>query len=110
MANEAKAKPAGKKVYEIHKRSTDNLWTVKIKGSDKVIKTFKTKVEAEDYTHSMAGNQEAAVLVRNSKGANKGKYSASSKSSADIAKKKQEKEAKKAAEEAKKAKAGKGKK
>lgn len=60
-------------VYVVSKRDSDGKWTVKIKGSDKVIKLFNTKVEAEDYTHAMAANQGRAVDVRNSKGKDKGK-------------------------------------
>lgn len=61
------------KVYHVSKRASDNKWQVFIKGSDKVIKLFDTKVEAESYCEKMAKNQGATLLVHNSKGAKKGK-------------------------------------
>ena len=50
------------KVYHVSKRA-----------SDKVIKLFATKVEAEEYCEKMAKNQGATLMVHKSKGANKGK-------------------------------------
>ena len=64
------------KVYHVSKRASDNKWQVFIKGSDKVIKLFNTKVEAEEYCEKMAKNQGATLLVHNSKGAKKGKANA----------------------------------
>ncbi len=61
------------KVYHVSKRASDGKWQVFIKGSDKVIKLFATKVEAETYCEKMAQNQGATLLVHKSKGANKGK-------------------------------------
>ena len=61
------------KVYHVSKRASDGKWQVFIKGSDKVIKLFSTKVEAESYCEKMAKNQGATLLVHKSKGANKGK-------------------------------------
>ena len=61
------------KVYHVSKRASDGKWQVFIKGSDKVIKLFSTKVEAEEYCEKMAKNQGATLLVHKSKGANKGK-------------------------------------
>ena len=61
------------KVYHVSKRASDGKWQVFIRGSDKVIKLFSTKVEAEDYCNKMAKNQGATLLVHKSKGANKGK-------------------------------------
>ena len=78
-AKKPAAKPApkaasnGTKVYHVSKRASDGKWQVFIKGSDKVIKLFNTKVEAEDYCAQMAKNQGATLLVHKSKGANKGK-------------------------------------
>ena len=63
------------KVYHVSKRASDNKWQVFIQGSDKVIKLFNTKVEAEAYCEQMAKNQGATLLVHNSKGASKGKVS-----------------------------------
>lgn len=62
-----------RKVYHVSKRASDGKWQVFIKGSDKVIKLFKTKPEAEEYCAKMAKNQGATLAVHNSKGANKGK-------------------------------------
>ena len=61
------------KVYHVSKRDSDSKWQVFIRGSDKVIKLFNTKKEAEEYCEKMAKNQGATLLVHNSKGANKGK-------------------------------------
>ena len=56
------------KVYHVSKRASDGKWQVFIKGSDKVIKLFSTKVEAEEYCEKMAKNQGATLLVHKSKG------------------------------------------
>lgn len=61
------------KVYHVSKRASDGKWQVFIRGSEKVIKLFNTKVEAEEYCTQMAKNQGATLMVHNSKGANKGK-------------------------------------
>ena len=61
------------KVYHVSKRESDQKWQVFIRGSDKVIKLFNTRKEAEAYCEQMAKNQGATLLVHNSKGANKGK-------------------------------------
>ena len=61
------------KVYHVSKRASDGKWQVFIRGSDKVIKLFATKVEAEEYCTQMAKNQGATLMVHKSKGANKGK-------------------------------------
>lgn len=62
----------GKK-YHVNKRKEDGMWTIKLEGSDKVIKLFKTKEEAMKYTEQMAENQGASIAVHASKGANKGR-------------------------------------
>ena len=61
------------KVYHVSKRASDGKWQVFIRGSDKVIKLFATKVDAEEYCEKMAKNQGATLMVHKSKGANKGK-------------------------------------
>ena len=66
-------KKEGIKVYHVSKRAEDNKWKVFIRGSDKVIKLFDTKAEAEEYCTKMAKNQGATLQIHNSKGANKGK-------------------------------------
>lgn len=62
-----------KKIYHVSKRKEDNKWQVFIRGSDKVIKLFSTKVEAEEYVKKMAENQGATYVTHASKGAHKGK-------------------------------------
>ncbi|HBE98942.1 MAG TPA: hypothetical protein DDW18_02765 [Firmicutes bacterium] len=74
-ALQEKKEKEGVKVYHVSKRSSDNKWKVSIRGSDKVIKLFDTKVEAEEYCTRMAKNQGATLQIHNSKGANKGKIS-----------------------------------
>ena len=59
--------------YHISKRASDNKWQVFRAGSDKVIKLFDTKVEAEEYTKRMAENQGVSYLSHASKGKNKGR-------------------------------------
>ena len=66
-------KKDSKRVYHVSKRESDGMWQVKFAGGEKVIKLFKTKVEAEAYTKQMAENQGGVMLTHNSKGANKGK-------------------------------------
>ena len=61
------------KVYHVSKRASDGKWQVFIRGSDKVIKLFDTKPEAEKYCEKMAKNQGATLLVHKSKGPSKGK-------------------------------------
>ena len=70
---ESAKKETGIKVYHVSKREKDGKWQVFISGSDKVIKLFDTKVEAEEYCKKMAINQGATLQVHDSKGANKGK-------------------------------------
>ena len=62
----------GTRVYHVAKRE-DGKWAVKFAGGDKVIKLFDTQKEALEYTKVMAKNQDGALLVHNSKGANKGR-------------------------------------
>ena len=72
---QAKAAPNlkdGTRVYHVAKRD-DGKWRVFIAGSDKTIKLFATRKEAEEFCEQMAKNQGATLLVHNSKGANKGK-------------------------------------
>lgn len=59
--------------YHLSKRASDNKWQVFRAGSDKVIKLFNTKVEAEEYTKRMAENQGVSYLSHASKGKNKGR-------------------------------------
>ena len=59
--------------YHLSKRKEDGKWQVFRAGSDKVIKLFATKAEAEAYTKKMAENQGVGVLTHASKGKNKGR-------------------------------------
>ena len=70
---EASIEPKKNASYHISKRASDNKWQVFRAGSDKVIKLFDTKVEAEEYTKRMAENQGVSYLSHASKGKNKGK-------------------------------------
>ena len=67
-----KAGPSANASYHLSKRS-DGLWQVFLTGSDKVIKTFKTKAEADVWVKEKSANTGRSVLSHNSKGANKGK-------------------------------------
>ena len=67
-----KPAPSANASYHLSKRE-DGKWQLFITGSDKVIKTFATKVEAEAYAKERASNTGRAILAHNSKGANKGK-------------------------------------
>ena len=72
----AKKEEGGKKnnaSYHLSKRASDNKWQVFRAGSDKVIKLFDTKAEAEEYTKRMAENQGVSYLSHASKGKNKGR-------------------------------------
>jgi len=68
---ETKEKP-NYRTYHVVKRD-DGKWEVKFAGGEKAIKLFNTQAEAVEYTKAMAKNQDGAMLVHNSKGANKGK-------------------------------------
>ena len=71
-AEAKKAAPSANASYHLSKRE-DGKWQLFITGSDKVIKTFATKAEAEAYAKEKSANTGRAVLAHNSKGANKGK-------------------------------------
>lgn len=58
----SKKEPARR--YVLNKRASDGMWTVKFAGGEKVIKLFKTKVEAEEYTKVMAENQGGSQIGR----------------------------------------------
>jgi len=64
----AKAAPAEEKkeVRDVHELSfvEGKGWAVKRQGSDKVIKYFKTKVEATEYIVKVAGNQGTRVVIK----------------------------------------------
>ncbi len=63
-----KAAPAEEKkeVKDVHELSwvEGKGWAVKRQGSDKVIKYFKTKVEATEYIVKVAGNQGTRVVIK----------------------------------------------
>ena len=64
----AKAAPAEEKkeVKDVHELSfvEGKGWAVKRQGSDKVIKYFRTKVEATEYIVKVAGNQGTRVVIK----------------------------------------------
>ena len=62
-----------RKVYHVAKRESDGKWYVRIQGSDKVIKLFDTKVQAEEYCKVLGQNQNGTILVHASKGKSKGR-------------------------------------
>ncbi len=64
----------GRKIYYVSKRASDSKWIVKLEGSDKVIKTFATKVEATEYVSGLAERQDGSMKIRASKGKNAGKF------------------------------------
>ena len=70
---EEKKGPTAGASYHLSKRASDNKWQVFLTGSDKVIKTFDTKAEAQEYTKKMAANTGRSILTHASKGASKGK-------------------------------------
>ena len=55
-----------KEVKDIHVLSfyEGKGWGVKRQGSDKIIKYFKTKVEATEYIVKVAGNQGTSVTIK----------------------------------------------
>ena len=63
-----KAAPAEEKkeVRDVHELSwvEGKGWAVKRQGSDKVIKYFKTKVEATEYIVKVSGNQGTRVVIK----------------------------------------------
>ena len=63
----AKEAPVEKKeVKEVHELAyvDGKGWAVKRQGSDKVIKYFKTKIEATEYIVKVSGNQGTKVVIR----------------------------------------------
>ena len=67
------------KVYHLTKRKEDGMWAITFVGGQKAVKLFKTKVEAEAYLETLAENQNASALIRNSKGNKAGKFASSIK-------------------------------
>ncbi len=78
-AKPAPAKPAAKttaantaktsgKVYHITKRKEDGKWQIKAEGAEKAIKLFKTQKEAIEYCKTLAGNQDASIMVHKEDG------------------------------------------
>ncbi len=65
--------------YHVSKRASDNKWQVFRAGSDKVIKLFATKVEAEAYVKQLSENQGVGFMTHASKGNNKGKVQSSAR-------------------------------
>ena len=61
------AKTSGK-VYHITKRKEDGKWQIKAEGAEKAIKLFKTQKEAIEYCKTLAGNQDASIMVHKEDG------------------------------------------
>ncbi len=61
-----------KKVY--HLKKVDGKWELMLKEGRKVIKSFKTKEEALEYSKALVKSQNGTLLVHASKGKNKGKF------------------------------------
>lgn len=60
----ADGKDGNKKIYHVSKRDKDGReWKVFIQGSDKVIKLFKTQLEALDYAKTIAKNDGNATVM-----------------------------------------------
>jgi len=55
-----------KEVKDVHELSfvQGKGWAVKRQGSDKVIKYFKTKIEATEYIVQVSGNQKTSVVIK----------------------------------------------
>ena len=67
MAAKKEAPVAEKKeVKEVHELAffEGKGWGVKRQGSEKVIKYFKTKIEATEYIVKVSGNQGTKVVIR----------------------------------------------
>jgi hypothetical protein len=68
MAAKKEAAPVAEKkeVKEIHELAffEGKGWGVKRQGSEKVIKYFKTKIEATEYIVKVSGNQGTKVVIR----------------------------------------------
>ena len=67
MAAKKEAPVADKKeVKEVHELAffEGKGWGVKRQGSEKVIKYFKTKIEATEYIVKVSGNQGTKVVIR----------------------------------------------
>lgn len=75
VVEEKKQTKSDGKYYVITK--TNKGWEVKLaqtKGAaGKIIKTLKTKPEAEEYVNSLTDKNGRSAVIHNSKGANKGK-------------------------------------
>jgi len=63
---------AERKVYHVAKREKDGKWAIHIRGSERVIKLFDTKAEAEEYCKTLGANQKGTILFHDSKGKNRG--------------------------------------
>lgn len=77
MATVEKKAPKSDGKYYVVTKNSAGLWEVKLaqtKGAaGKVIKTFKTKVEAEEYVNALSGKNGRSAIIHKSKGVNKGK-------------------------------------
>ena len=65
--------PKKQNTYIVAKRKEDDKWEVKISGSDRAIKLFKTKAEAVAYVKDLSERTGRGIVAKASKGAKKGK-------------------------------------
>ena len=66
--------PKKQNTYIVAKRKEDDKWEVKISGSDRAIKLFKTKAEAVAYVKDLSERTGRGIVAKASKGAKKGKF------------------------------------
>ena len=66
MAVKEVKKEEKKEVKDVHELTfyEGKGWGVKRQGSEKIIKYFKTKVEATEYIVKVSGNQKTSVVIR----------------------------------------------
>lgn len=56
------------KVYHISKRKDDGKWQIKAAGGARAIKLFNTQAEAIDYAKTLAGKQDANIVIHKTDG------------------------------------------
>lgn len=54
--------------YHVTKRASDGKWQVKGENSDKALKLFDTKADAEAYAKEVAKNQNSSVVAHKKDG------------------------------------------
>ena len=61
------AKDESAKVWHVCWRENKNMWEVRPDGSDKSIKLFKTKAEAEDFAKELRSKNEGSKIITHKK-------------------------------------------